>query len=488
MLSASMMADVFPYGSVYVKEAASEYKVKVISAGALGDLGRLRKEMRDAPGRDLVVAYFEYGSDSDAPPSAGLSSGDDVWRQVKAALFESLEYAGSFDVELVVQKGVGADGLYSIYDADFFAEWIVGWSAEGLLGTLNKCVMGSGNVPLRVEFLNDEGMSLRFEGLGNPAERELIVEKRKEVASIDGFERLALAPQDLRIADCEGVDGGLVAMVDSICSMLALAHVANRTSFHGDSVSFAMRGGSEVCGTLSACDAALGGRGIYELYRWAYSGGEVFDKVEVARNILCMGGSDGGILPVSGTALSTIKNNYRVFLRKGVKDYLDARGSLSDSVTEYCDRVAQCLVEFVGDFKKNLAAILGYIAALLLTGQVDMASPDCFTGRVAQISAAVISVSCLLGVASFVICWRRAAYYEGMIESMRKSFEDVFSDDELRVLVMEHPQRKRARRHLHICSTVLLVLWVLMCVCLFGFLDWLSGNEPLLFGIDCFGR
>jgi hypothetical protein len=432
--------------------------------------------------RASVFFELEYG-DCVSLYVTPTSSKED-WTRLADGIRECIADDFPYRVDVEIKKHVSSDGLYVVYCANAFCEWFLTWSVSDFLTTVNSAIAKEGTSPSRILFPNDADYGLCLERLPDDADRSSIIEKRKGVANIDGFEKLLAVPQDFSITSYSGLDARLVDKLKSVCSMISFAYMANKSSFNSDSLTFEMRGGSELNGIFQVNDVQLSDDGIYRLCRWAYSGGEVFDKVEIARSILCSRGDTSKALPVSNDALSAIKNSYRLYLRDNAKEYLRARDKLSYAVGEYCDHVASCVSGFVGDFKKNLVAILGYVATMLLVRQVSAPTPGFFTAEIAQISACVLAVSCVFGVFSWVLYCKRVAYFESMIDAMCESFKDVFGDDEIKQLVDKHPQRRKSLQYYWRCSIALLVLWLIICTVFFLLLDYLSGDEILLHNIN----
>lgn len=484
MLSVTSLSEILSCSPEAVSEVAAEYKVVFRGICAEADLLRLRSEVMSISVWDGASVFFEFEHDEGASLYVKSSSPEEDWSRLADSIRECVADGFRYQADIEVKKRVSADGQYVVYCASAFCEWFLKWDASNILATVNSSIEIEGSAPSRVLFPNDAECELCFDGLSDDEERSSMIGKRKSVANIDGFERLLAVPQDFSISSYSGLDTRLVSKLKSLCSMVSLAYMANKSAFSCDSLAFQIRGGSELSGDFRADDDRLFDSGIYELCRWAYVGGEAFDKVEIARSILCSRGDASKVLPVNKDTLSAIKNSYRLYLRENAKEYLHARNKLSNAIGEYCDHVAACVSGFVGDFKKNLVAILGYVTTMLLVRQVSTPTPGFFTAEIAQVSAFVLAVSCIFGIVSWVLYCIRVSYYKGMITAMCESLNDIFSNDEMKRLVDEHPQRMKSLRYYWLCSILLLILWLIICIAFFLLLDYLSGDELLLFAIN----
>lgn len=480
MLNVNALGQIFQQKPESVKETASEYVVKFTEISHEIDLISLIGEMDSSHTFDEVEFYARF--DHCLLEELSICSNEQsIWRELGSRISQCVSEECDYSIEIRVRKHISDKCEYAIYCMDSFCDWFLAWPSKNILAMLNEVFSSRDINSLKCVFPNEDDAILRFRGV-NKKTRDSIIEKRKTISSIDGFEQLFLVPEDLFIDQSVGIGQKTLNKVTSLCRMLSLAYVSNKSSFFDNALRCEILGRSRMVIECEFLDFDNQNQ-LYELYNWIYTGGEVFDKSELARNIICFHSNDSSSFSITSEDIAIIRDNYKVYLRESSKEYLSAREKLLTTVTEYCDRVTSCVIGYVGDFKKNLVAILGYTASLLLVERLNSVELDFFTGEIAQVSALILIVSCSFGIASWVIHWRQVEYYKSMIDVTCKSFQDIFKN-ELNALVLNNPQKIRATKYFYRWSIVMLVLWILICAIMFIFLDHISGATLLFGGIN----
>ena len=90
----------------------------------------------------------------------------------------------------------------------------------------------------------------------------------------------------------------------------------------------------------------------YNIYKWVYDGGNVVDKIGLARNILSLNFAKD-TLHLSEMAFDAIKSGYKVYQKENIKQYIEVRNKISDQLIELQDKADKIVAAFVSDYKKK---------------------------------------------------------------------------------------------------------------------------------------
>lgn len=474
-----------------VIERATKYQVEFVDVQHAVDVELFYEEVKLVQAPNLATARFDFGYSVDGPTviSADISAED--LAALRATIHSCISDSDDYRITVIVEKTVSPDGEFTIYNYDAFAEWFAQWPTRDHLSLLNKCLHNIGQPVVECVFPNDKMKKLIFDcGINRSTHmdsfaRERIVRKMNMVANLESFEDMLVTPWDLHVVKHNAIDSTVLKKLERECSMLSLAYIANRAISSPDALRFEIKGINLVADEYSSKDNRLCGQSAFNLASWIYIGGEVFDKIEIARNFLsAQRGSD--VLPILPETTSAIERNYQIYLTNNVKEYLRAKSELANSLQKYSQCIAESVVSLVGDFKANLVGIVSCIGALLIVRQMENPELDYFNGTVGEIALIIAFASLLFGFVSFFLCRKRAMFYKTLIQSFKKSAVSEFSPDEMAEMFENSPQYKESCRYLKIWSWSLLCIWALLCFVLMFAIDYFAGDTPLFGILDLF--
>lgn len=468
-------------------ETAAKYRIEFVDVKHVVDTGLFLEEVKLVRDPDWATVQFGFGYPVDGATviSADISLKD--LAALHANISDCVSDGDDYQITVEVKKAVSQDGLFRVYDYDAFAKWFMRWSTRDHLSLLNRCLHNTGQPVVECLFPNDKNKELVFDcGIGHSSDRggfarSRIIEKMSMVANLESFEDMLVTPWDLRVVKHRDIDGYILKKLQSECSMLSLAYIANRAINSPDALRFEIRGVTLVADEYASKDGRLSDQSIFRLASWIYTGGEVFDKIEIARNFLSAQKGDG-VLPVLPGTISAIERNYQIYLTNNVKEYLHAKSELVDSLQKYSQCIAESVVGLVNDFKANLVGMVSCIGALLIVRQMENPEHNYFGGMVGEMALVIALASLVFGFVSFFLCRKRAKFYKTMIRNSKTSAASVFSPDETAGMFEDSQQYKESCKYLKVWSWSLLCVWVLLCLAFIFVIDYFAG-DTVLFGI-----
>lgn len=491
MLGISKLTKIVGVKPNRVIEIASKYLVEFVGVRHAVDVELFFDEVNLVHEPDSAIVQFEFGYPVDGPTAILADISFEDLATLRTTILDCVSDSDDYGITVIIKKTVSPNGEFAIYDYDAFVEWFMQWPTRDRLSLLNTCLHRIGKPVVKCVFPNDKEKELVFDcGINRPTnmggfERTRIVQKMNMVANLESFEDMLVTPWDLCVAKHNDIGDAVLKKLESECSMLSLAYIANHSINSLDALRFEIKGIHSVVEEYSSQDQCLSDQNVFDLVSWIYIGGEVFDKIEIARNFLSVQ-NGSGILPVLPETTAAIERNYQIYLTNNVKEYLRAKSELADSLLKYSQHIGESVVGLVGDFKANLVGIASCIGALLIVRQMESPELNFFDGIVGEVALVIVLVSLVFGFVSFLLCRQRARFYKTMIKDSRISATSDFSPEEMVGMFEDSPQYKESCRYLKVWSWSLLCIWVLLCLVLIFAIDYFAGDAALFGILDLF--
>jgi hypothetical protein len=108
----------------------------------------------------------------------------------------------------------------------------------------------------------------------------------------------------------------------------------------------------------------------FQIYGWVYDGGNIVDKIGLARNILSLNFNSGD-LKIEGTTFEAIKSSYNIYQKENVKQYIEIRNRASDQLIELQNKADKIAENFVSDYKKSFLAAVSFFISVVVVKVVS---------------------------------------------------------------------------------------------------------------------
>lgn len=164
------------------------------------------------------------------------------------------------------------------------------------------------------------------------------------------------------------VDQDVKNYFDEISAFLSLLFISNTVEFLGDgNISIRLNGyKSHYYEDVKVANLSKDVSNLYRLFDWAYSGGEVADKIGLLRNVLSLHVRDGEWLSFDAAVWKAVRSNYQIYLKKNIQSYLEVKNKINTALIDFTDKTQKKVDELIGAFKSNLISILSFLTLTIL--------------------------------------------------------------------------------------------------------------------------
>lgn len=224
----------------------------------------------------------------------------------------------------------------------------------------------------------------------------------------------------------------LTKLFETLCSVLSLAYLSSAAIItENNELNVQILGQRKVEFTYSLLNPKINPE-FYRIYRWIYTDGNPVDKSILARNIISLHCRYSALTDLDEKTLSSIQSNYQIYLKDNVSQYIDLKNKLAQFICDVVSKTGDYATMLLGDLKKNLIAIFGFLFTVILANIVsDQPLQNIFTREITVILEVVIAGSVIYLIichieSQYKLCKIKRTYY-----LLKDNYKGLLSDVDL---------------------------------------------------------
>lgn len=170
---------------------------------------------------------------------------------------------------------------------------------------------------------------------------------------------------------------------------------------------------------------------FYEIYSWIYDGGNTYDKMNIAKNIISLN-FEPKTLNLSKRTFEAIQSNYKIYERENVKQYIGVRNKLSELLLELQSKIGEIVQGYIDDFKKSLITLVSFFISVIVIQVVSNGEwLSGFTKEIVLLSTAFLVISLLFFFYSRWEFKKKKEMFEKHYEQIKNRYKDLLTEHEL---------------------------------------------------------
>lgn len=340
-------------------------------------------------------------------------------------------------------------------------------------------------VSLRTGYFNFVEAKYENDIIYNCSNSKKVLEERSNICNIETKADILFTPDDFNPLCNNNTNVDLQCKFRNVSQVLSLIYLAEYCKLAGNELHIILNGHRTIDESINIKVASVSDA-FFEVYRWLYTDGNIYDKYEIVKNVISLKCKNSSILNVGKETMAAIKSNYNLYMKENVKDYLALKQCVASGLQTFCNNIGDIVTRFGGFLKGNLFAAFGYIATLIFAKGIEETGSQFKVEDFSLITSFVITGSLIFGIVSLFEVLAKKNYYNKCIEALKGYHADIFQTDELCLLVDENPILKAANKHFVVGVIVTSILWLVMIIGVFILLDFLSGDTMLLYVFNFF--
>ena len=318
-------------------------------------------------------------------------------------------------------------GNISIYDLETFTATLEKLSVAEVFSIFNRVLSNKSFVNFNVLNLDKpfNTANIFFTQVGAKAPIQTFTDRRKRLDCIlsasnyTNIEEHNLTPDDFQMEIENSNHSKLCFLFNKYAVVLSVVYLFDITSLKANELDFKINGYKSIKGKVDVKALPTNWtKEYYNIYNWVYCGGNINDKIGLARNIISLHLKKSGEIELNGHPFQSIQSSYKVYEKQNIKQYIEIRNKISDQLLDFNNRANKVIEVFASDFKKSsLALITFYFSAIAIKVLGNGNFVNVFT-----LDTTVLSIVFLFGSFLYYI----VAKWE--VKEQRKRFVDSYTN------------------------------------------------------------
>jgi hypothetical protein len=344
------------------------------------------------------------------------------------------------NIVLTINKNF-QDSKCTIYDLETFTNSLNKLNASEFINIYSKLFESSNNIKFEVFNLSNDFYSktISFCPLhANPEKepfekRNDIIESSKSVCHFSQSDKLKLLPNDFYFIK---VDESLISLNEifkKYSTILSIIYLFDITDLKENKFEYKINGYKSIKGIIELNQVDFNKiEEYFEIYKWVYNGGNLNDKIGLARNIISLHFFKKGELDLQGNPFQAIQSSYKVYEKQNIKQYIEVRNKISDQLIDFNNRANKIVETFASGFQKSsLALISFYISAIAIKvlGKEDFTSVFSFDATILSLSFLLGSII-YYGVSRWELNEQRKRFISSY-ENLKTRYTDLLDEDDI---------------------------------------------------------
>lgn len=281
--------------------------------------------------------------------------------------------------------------------------------------------------------------TIYFSPVGTPfspvsSDRDKCIENLHSTCYFASLEQHRLFPNDFKFVLEHPTYKILSNLFAHYTSVLSIVYLFDITTIKDNLLEFKLNGYKSIKGAVDLSTFPIPATDdYYNIYKWAYSSGNLNDKVGLARNIISLHFEKRGEIALKGNPFQSIQSSYKVYEKQNIKQYIEIRNKISDQLLDFNTRANKIIETFASGFQKSaLAIITFYTSAIVLR----VLSKGDFT-NIFTLDATLLSIAFLVSsvVYYFIARWEVKQQRTRFIDSytnLKQRYTDLLDGEDIK--------------------------------------------------------
>lgn len=202
--------------------------------------------------------------------------------------------------------------------------------------------------------------------------RSGLISLRNSVCNVDGGSSWSLLPEDFYL---EGIQSDLMNSFMKVCNLLSASFLFDSSIIQHEKYIYKLLGlvaftNIELkTSKVNEMDIPITNT-FYEIYKWTYSNGSIFDKIAIVRNIISLN-VDNKKLTLNNDAFYSIQSNYQIFEKENSMQYIELRNKISEILINLQEKVNKITDEYLDGMKKNIFTIVSFVITTIVIRMIS---------------------------------------------------------------------------------------------------------------------
>lgn len=334
------------------------------------------------------------------------------------------------------------ENVITIYDLDIFQKTLSSLSISQVFSIFDRAFSTSERLIFNVLNLEKSISSdtIFFIKAGTtinttvPFDRQKRKEAIKTLCHYSKIEEHKLIPNDFFLVIKNDNYSTLNELFNKLCISLSIIFLFDITTLDDNELDFKINGYKSINGKLNLLEEGENLKSdYYNIYDWVYTGGNLTDKIGLARNIISLHISKKNNLFLKGNPFLSIKSSYRVYEKQNIKQYIEIRNKISDQLLEFNNRANKVIETFASGFQKSSLALISFYTSAIVVKVLGKGEfTNIFTPDATILSIAFIIISYFYYYYSKWEVKEQRKRFVSSYNNLKERYTDLLEEDDIK--------------------------------------------------------
>lgn len=216
--------------------------------------------------------------------------------------------------------------------------------------------------------------------------------------------------------------------MDQLCLLHSIIYLFDTVIIKEDNNDFdyKLNGYKSINGNLNINDIELSSSILYyNIYKWVYEGGNLIDKIGIARNIISLNFNKDN-LKLDDFTLNAIQSSFTIYQKENIQQYIEVRNQISSQLVELQDKADKIVDSYIDNYKKSSLAIVSlFISIIIMQVISDGNILNGFTSNILILSFSFLIISTIVLFFSVKEVNKQIIRYKRIYDNMKDRYTDL---------------------------------------------------------------
>lgn len=256
---------------------------------------------------------------------------------------------------------------------------------------------------------------------------------------------------------------GISNLFNTLKLVFSIIFLADISSLDGKNFTATIKGYKHVTSTIQLGDSKDRdvAAAYYDIYLWAYTDGNVTDKLGISRNLLSIHIDDNSFRVLREGTMPAIISNYSIYLKENVKQYIDIKNKLSDQIQKQSEKATE-MVKSIGTYlRTSIFSVYSFvITTFIIRSMSKPSSEGIFSNELYAILIMFIAIS----IGTLFYAYKEAEAelirFKDIYESFKSRFDDLISKSDKERILQNDKEYNRDVKYITESRRRSVFLWI----------------------------
>lgn len=249
-----------------------------------------------------------------------------------------------------------------------------------------------------------------------------------------------------------------------LANALCICFLSDHSTISENQINYRVNGYKAISEKLNSAQLErISQKDIGEIYEWVYGGGDISDKIGIARNIISIHADDNCFLGLESGTTKSIRSGYELYLKENVKQYIEIKNKIADFLHSQSDKSSELTKNMFNMFKSNIWNFSTFFIGVFLLRALNKAPEgSAFNFEVLIVSYLLLAVSFIYLAISVSELNTDRDRLISRYDSIKKRYKNLLDQKDLEQIINSDELKESDRSYINKKRNKYIASWVII--------------------------